>query len=96
MLSLSSLKVSTLVTTSALLLASLLAPSLSVANSEPSQLNPRDIVDDYRQLRISCAQREGQDRRQCFSELHQQTEQYQNAKERLKSAQMLGLRLTSR
>ncbi len=96
MLSLSSLKLPTLLTTSTLLLASLLAPSLSFANSEPTQLNPRDVVDDYRQLRISCAQLEGQERRQCFSQLHQQTEQYQNAKDRLKSAQMLGLRLTSR
>lgn len=95
MLSLSSLKTSILSSASAILLTALLAPSPSLANSESVQLNPQEIVNDYRRLRISCAQQQGQERRQCFSQLHQQTEQYQHAKERLKSTPMTGLRLTA-
>lgn len=68
--------------------------SLGVTQSLPP--NPRDVIDDYRILRSACAQMEGAARRGCFARLNQQTKQYQNAKERIKSAQMLGLRLTSR
>lgn len=68
----------------------------SFASTESPQLNPRDVIDDYRILRSSCAQMQDEERRNCFARLNQQTEQYQNAKARIKSAQMLGLRLTSR
>lgn len=86
------LKLSTSLSISLLLAAS----GASFANAESAQLNPRDVIDDYRILRSTCAQMQGNERRDCFSRLNQQTEQYQDAKERIKSAQMLGLRLTSR
>jgi len=72
------------------------ASTISVASTESPQLNPRDVINDYRILRSSCAQTQGEERRQCFAHLNRQTERYQHAKERIKSAQMLGLRLTSR
>ena len=61
-----------------------------------SELNPRDVINDYRLLRSTCAQTQGEERRECYARLNQQTEQYQHAKDRIKSAQMLGLRLTAR
>ncbi len=72
------------------------ASGVSIASVDTTQLNPRDVIDDYRILRSSCAQMQGDERRDCFSRLNQQTQQYQDAKERIKSAQMLGLRITSR
>ncbi|MGH1371102.1 MAG: hypothetical protein ACRBBW_03645 [Cellvibrionaceae bacterium] len=86
------LKLSTSLITALLLSTS----GTSFASADPTALNPRDVIDDYRILRSSCAQMQGNERRDCFSRLNQQTEQYQNAKERIKSAQMLGLRITSR
>lgn len=67
-----------------------------LANTGQADNNPREVIDDYRILRASCAQTQGNERRDCYARLNQQTEQYQAAKDRLKSAQLIGLRLTYR
>lgn len=81
----------------ALLAAACIASaSPSFAGDTSSEFNPRDVINEYRLLRNTCAQTQGEARRECYARLNQQTEQYQHAKDRIKSAQMLGLRLTAR
>ena len=77
-------------------IAALISSSPAYAGETSSELNPRDVINEYRLLRNSCAQTQGDARRECYARLNQQTEQYQHAKDRIKSAQMLGLRLTAR
>lgn len=66
----------------------------SSANKAP--LTSKDIIDDYRVLRASCAKSQGAARRDCYARLNDATQAYKQAKERMVQTDPNGTLLSSR
>jgi hypothetical protein len=81
--------------TSGLLLGGIAQTSLA-STLETAPLTSKEIIENYRSLRASCAKMQGQSRRHCYSRLNDATEDYQQAKERMVQTDPGGALLTSR
>jgi hypothetical protein len=69
----------------------------SLASTQVSApLTSKEIIDNYRNLRASCAKMQGLSRRNCYSRLNDATADYQQAKERMSLTDPGGALLTSR
>lgn len=80
---------------SSLLLGGVTQTSLASSQSAVP-LTSKEIIDNYRSLRASCAKMQGQARRSCYSRLNDATEDYQQAKERMSQSHPGGALLSSR
>ena len=59
-------------------------------------LTSKEIIDNYRELRASCAKTQGVARRNCYARLNDATEAYKQAKERMTRTDPNGTLLSSR
>ncbi len=87
--------ISVVALTSGLLLGGLTQTSLA-STQATAPLTSKEIIDNYRSLRASCAKMQGLSRRSCYSRLNDATADYQQAKERMTQTDPGGALLTSR
>ncbi|BFM16123.1 hypothetical protein R50073_23060 [Maricurvus nonylphenolicus] len=66
----------------------------ALANQTP--LTSKEIIDNYRDLRASCAKAQGVTRRNCYARLNEATKAYKQAKERMTQTDPNGTLLSSR